>query len=235
MQNCCDNGEKNILRFQKESLYLHQKANSKNVVHNLNPTNMKEKEVKPISFKEENLQEGVQLQKNTIQQASTRGSGSGESKEEGNFGDGRGVISSVNGGTWNANCSFYWTAKYKYEKIMNINVITEVEISFNNMRAYCEGTTSGNKVDGTCYETFNHEIEVNVEGFTKDSSFGIQDISFTRFSKETDLKVTITKYNKKGEVISSETKTEKKSLTLDFDFAVNDSIPEIRLRSCNIS
>ena len=192
------------------------------------------KEIKPISFKEENLQEGVQLQKNTILQASTRGSGSGESKEEGNFGDGRGVIHSGYGGTWDANCSFYWTIKYYYEKVMSIYVITSLKVSVNNIRGYCQGTTSGNKVDGVRYETFNHEFSLNSFDYPLESSFGIQNFSFSKSTSDIELKVTITRYDRKGNVISSETETENKKLTLNFEFVVNDSIPEIRLRSCDI-
>lgn len=196
---------------------------------------MKKKEIKPISFKEENLQEGVQLQKKTVQHASMRGSGSGESKKDKNFGSGRGVITTSYGGKWDASCSFYWEASLEYVKVMEMNVVTSVKINISDIRVSCEGVSSGVKKDGKYYESFNQGFIIKSCNDSKYSESGINDMELSATSGELEFKTAITEYNKDGAVISSGIRVEKKRISVKFYFNINDFIPEIRLWTCDIS
>lgn len=120
---------------------------------------------------------------------------------------------------------------------MTAMIVTKAIISLSNIVVSCKGVPTGTKIAGEYYEPFNQGLNVRSAGCTSEDSSGLTNVICTADTSEEDFKVVKRTYNKDGKEISSETKCEKKRITMNFTFFINDSgtEPEIRLMSCELS
>ena len=174
------------------------------------------------------------------------GSGSGDGSGSGsgsvNFGSGLGSIQSSIGGSWNANCSFNWSAALtsKYDANTNSRIVTKAVVAIDNITLSCYGVSAGGSNSGVRYAPFDYSNIIigsnNIEatdGMTAESPFGLLNVDCSITTKKMEFKVMVETYvnNKKSTAV----KAEDVQIQLNFSFFINGSVPEISLESCQIS
>lgn len=196
------------------------------------------KTIKPINFSSEN-EPNANVSQLPINRAQPSGSGSGGSEKSDNgFATGNGNISSNVGGSWSVSCSFSWNALLQTEKKNNRNILKSLRIVLTNITIELNAINAGVKVDGSYYEPFNQNILMPSKEYSEysmDDSTGITKVRFCVSLPNQELKVTETVYNKKGEEVSTEIKSEFREIVLEFDYDYIDYPESLRLLICDIS
>lgn len=193
--------------------------------------------IKNVSFNDGNVLHEEQFNQNVIKRLPPSGSGSGvESSSSGGVEVGRGEISSSHGGSWSASCSVGWEASCNFVEKQFSKILTSVRIQIGNVYISCRGIPSGQNVNGVCYSPNQCGFIVTSRSYSDSSSSGVPTtMRFSATLSKQSFGITKETYDSKGEKVSSELLSEKKDITLDFEFTFNEATQQIEFVSCKIS